>query len=122
MSARETIGLRAAGVIPSGVRSPPPNAAIYPEGDPRKIKGRTRRRRAARKRSFPLQPGTGIETPKRDTAVCVAELSVENYGAILPREDGFRYGRRMGHLLGYARVSTTDQDAALQIDALALAA
>jgi len=24
----------------------------------------------------------------------------------------------MGHLLGYARVSTTDQDASLQIDAL----
>lgn len=32
--------------------------------------------------------------------------------------DGFRYGRRVGHLLGYARVSTTDQDASLQIDAL----
>ena len=27
----------------------------------------------------------------------------------------------MGHLLGYARVSTTDQDAALQIDALTAA-
>ena len=32
--------------------------------------------------------------------------------------DGFRYGRRVGHLLGYARVSTTDQDASLQVDAL----
>ncbi|MEC5200008.1 hypothetical protein RCH21_002251 [Arthrobacter sp. PL16] len=27
----------------------------------------------------------------------------------------------MGHLLGYARVSTTDQDAALQVDALTAA-
>ena len=30
----------------------------------------------------------------------------------------FRYVPDMGHLLGYARVSTTDQDAALQVDAL----
>ena len=40
------------------------------------------------------------------------------YGSILPGRDEFRYGQRVGHLLGYARVSTTDQDAALQIDAL----
>lgn len=32
--------------------------------------------------------------------------------------DGYRYNHRMGHLLGYARVSTTDQDAKLQVDAL----
>lgn len=53
-----------------------------------------------------------------DEALVVAELCAGIYGAILPRSDGFRYGRRVGHLLGYARVSTTDQDAALQIDAL----
>lgn len=32
-----------------------------------------------------------------------------------------RYVRPVGHLLGYARVSTTDQDAALQLDALTAA-
>jgi len=48
----------------------------------------------------------------------VAELSAEIYDAILPREDEFRYTGSMGHLLGYARVSTSDQDAALQVDAL----
>jgi DNA invertase Pin-like site-specific DNA recombinase len=32
--------------------------------------------------------------------------------------DGYWYVGRMGHLLGYARVSTGDQDAALQQDAL----
>ena len=32
--------------------------------------------------------------------------------------DEFRYSQFMGHLLGYARVSTSDQDAALQVDAL----
>src|SRR5699024_7050429 len=31
---------------------------------------------------------------------------------------GFRYTHGVGHLLGYARVSTTDQDATLQVDAL----
>lgn len=48
----------------------------------------------------------------------VAELSAEIYDAILPCADEFRYTRTMRHLLGYARVSTTDQDAALQVDAL----
>ncbi len=37
---------------------------------------------------------------------------------VLVAGDGLRYVRRVGHLLGYARVSTTDQDAALQLDAL----
>lgn len=50
--------------------------------------------------------------------MCVAELSSEIYDEILPCEDEFLYARSIGHLLGYARVSTTDQDAALQIDAL----
>lgn len=36
----------------------------------------------------------------------------------LPLLVEFRYVLPMGHLLGYARVSTTDQDASLQIDAL----
>lgn len=48
----------------------------------------------------------------------VAELSAEIYGSELPGGDEFRYARPVGHLLGYARVSTADQDAALQIDAL----
>ena len=53
-----------------------------------------------------------------DEAPDVAELRAGIYGAILHGSDEFRYGRRVGHLLGYARVSTTDQDASLQIDAL----
>ncbi len=48
----------------------------------------------------------------------VAELSAGFYGSILPVLDEYRYSQCMGHLLGYARVSTTDQDASLQIDAL----
>jgi DNA invertase Pin-like site-specific DNA recombinase len=48
----------------------------------------------------------------------VAKLSVDIYDPILPGPVEFRYGRRVGHLLGYARVSTIDQDATLQIDAL----
>lgn len=48
----------------------------------------------------------------------VAKLSVDFYAPILPEPVEFRYGRRVGHLLGYARVSTVDQDATLQIDAL----
>ena len=48
----------------------------------------------------------------------VAELSAGIYDAVLPCGDEFRYSRRVGDLLGYARVSTSDQDAALQIDAL----
>lgn len=37
---------------------------------------------------------------------------------VLPVNNGYSYIGRMGHLLGYARVSTGDQDAALQQDAL----
>lgn len=48
----------------------------------------------------------------------VVELSTGIYGSILPGIDDFRYSQRVGHLLGYARVSTTDQDASLQVDAL----
>ena len=48
-------------------------------------------------------------------------ISAGIYGALLPGLVGFRYGQRLGHLLGYARVSTTDQDAALRIDALNVA-
>lgn len=48
----------------------------------------------------------------------VAKLRRGIYAQILTRAGGFRYIRCMGELLGYARVSTTDQDAALQIDAL----
>lgn len=48
----------------------------------------------------------------------VAELSTGIYGSILPGINDFRYSRGVGHLLGYARVSTTDQDASLQVDAL----
>ncbi len=39
----------------------------------------------------------------------------------LPVTDEFRYISGMGHLLGYARVSTGDQDVALQRDALTAA-
>ncbi len=46
--------------------------------------------------------------------VCCA-ISVTKQAGV----DGFRYSAGMaGELLGYARVSTTDQDAALQVDAL----
>ena len=48
----------------------------------------------------------------------MAKLSVDFYASDLCARVGFRYSRVMGHLLGYARVSTSDQDAALQIDAL----
>ncbi len=37
------------------------------------------------------------------------------------RRAGFRYGRRVGHLLGYARVSTAEQNADLQVDELTAA-
>ncbi len=48
----------------------------------------------------------------------VGKLRHGIYAQILTAYDGFRYILCMGELLGYARVSTIDQDAALQIDAL----
>jgi DNA invertase Pin-like site-specific DNA recombinase len=53
-----------------------------------------------------------------ETACLVAELSPGIYVSPLPLLVEFRYVLFMGHLLGYARVSTTDQDASLQVDAL----
>lgn len=53
------------------------------------------------------------------TAAClVAKPSPRIYVPPLPLMVEFRYVLPMSHLLGYARVSTTDQDASLQIDAL----
>lgn len=48
----------------------------------------------------------------------VAKLRSGFYASIPSVRDEFRYGQFMGHLLGYARVSTSDQDASLQVDAL----
>ncbi len=48
----------------------------------------------------------------------VADVSARNSVAIPGDVGGFRYIRPVSSLLGYARVSTADQDAALQIDAL----
>ena len=48
----------------------------------------------------------------------VAEPSAGFYAPEPGGRDGLRYVLGVGHLLGYARVSTTDQDAALQLDAL----
>lgn len=48
----------------------------------------------------------------------VAKASFIFYASLLPPDDGYWYIAGMGHLLGYARVSTADQDAALQQDAL----
>lgn len=48
----------------------------------------------------------------------VAKASLIFYAPLLPLADGYWYIGGMGHLLGYARVSTADQDAALQQDAL----
>lgn len=48
----------------------------------------------------------------------VAKPSPGIYAPLPPPLVEFRYVLFMGHLLGYARVSTTDQDASLQIDAL----
>jgi hypothetical protein len=48
----------------------------------------------------------------------VAKHSAGIYVSFLPVEDEFRHIGAMRELLGYARVSTTDQDAALQLDAL----
>jgi DNA invertase Pin-like site-specific DNA recombinase len=42
----------------------------------------------------------------------------EIYVAQPPLSDGYATLPRMGHLLGYARVSTTDQQPQLQVDAL----
>lgn len=48
----------------------------------------------------------------------VAKLRPGFYASIARSEHEFRYSRFTGHLLGYARVSTSDQDVALQVDAL----
>src|SRR5699024_8300120 len=48
----------------------------------------------------------------------VAKVSASFYVAYLPRWDGYCYIGAMAHALGYARVSTGDQDARLQHDAL----
>ena len=48
----------------------------------------------------------------------VAELSIRIYGSILPGSTTFGTVASVSHLLGYARVSTSDQDASLQVDAL----
>lgn len=48
----------------------------------------------------------------------VAKPRAGFYASIPSVRDEFRYSQFMGHLLGYARVSTSEQDAALQVDAL----
>lgn len=48
----------------------------------------------------------------------VAKLRPGFYASIARSEHEFRYSRFTGHPLGYARVSTSDQDVALQVDAL----
>jgi len=68
-------------------------------------------------RPFPLHrrgsPGTLLITAR-----FVAELCSGFYVPYLPVGGGFRYIHRVGHLLGYCRVSTSEQDVALQRDAL----
>jgi DNA invertase Pin-like site-specific DNA recombinase len=54
----------------------------------------------------------------RSTWRSVAEVSAGNNVSQTPTVSGFRYFDLVSMLLGYARVSTDDQDAALQVDAL----
>lgn len=59
----------------------------------------------------------GASVGPGDSVSCTETLC-RNQRPIQDRVDGLRYVARMGEQLGYARVSTGDQDAALQIDAL----
>jgi hypothetical protein len=55
-------------------------------------------------------PLAAVRVPKR-----LSESSFQIRGVV---HHAFCYGRPVGHLIGYARVSTADQNPALQLDAL----
>jgi DNA invertase Pin-like site-specific DNA recombinase len=56
--------------------------------------------------------------PPRPGPLAVFRTRVRNQRRTTAPVTGFCDGSRMGHLLGYARVSTTDQQPQLQVDAL----
>jgi len=65
--------------------------------------------------TFVSHPPRPEHSAGRSSQKSVAQSVSRNRAGV----DGFRYSAGMaGELLGYARVSTTDQDAALQVDAL----
>jgi DNA invertase Pin-like site-specific DNA recombinase len=72
---------------------------------------------AARNRSLSDTLGDNFDTPMRNCPKTVIEIKVSV--SALSGVSGSISG--MGHLLGYARVSTIEQDPALQLDALAAA-
>ena len=75
------------------------------------------RRRCAdplRPPTFLRQPPLPRHQPSRRRPEPVSEINV----AQPPLSDGYETVSGMGHLLGYARVSTTDQHPQLQVDAL----